>query len=68
MRYCPPYSAPNKAGCPKEDKRKKGILEENKPKRGRVQQRKQPMIGIGNRARVSCLAGMGEGSGMMEVQ
>ena len=32
MRYCPPYSAPNKAGCPHEGKRKKGILEETKPK------------------------------------
>jgi hypothetical protein len=33
MRYCPPYSAPNKAGRPKEGKRTKGILEERKPKR-----------------------------------
>jgi hypothetical protein len=33
MRYCPPYIAPNKAGRPKEGKRKKGILEEKKPKR-----------------------------------
>ncbi len=33
MRYCPPYSAPNKAGRPKEGKRKNGILEEKKPKR-----------------------------------
>lgn len=33
MRYCPPYSAPNKAGRPHEGKRKKGILEERKPKR-----------------------------------
>jgi hypothetical protein len=33
MRYCPPYSAPNKAGRPKEGKRKKGILEETEPKR-----------------------------------
>jgi hypothetical protein len=33
MRYCPPYSAPNKAGRPHEGKRKKGILEETKPKR-----------------------------------
>ncbi len=53
MRYCPPYVAPNKAGCPKEGKRKKGCLEEKKPKRGRVRQGKQLMIGIGNRARVS---------------
>jgi hypothetical protein len=33
MRYCPPYSAPNKAGHPKDGTRKKGILEERKPKR-----------------------------------
>jgi hypothetical protein len=33
MRYCPPYSAPNKAGRPKDGKRTKGILEEIKPKR-----------------------------------
>ncbi len=33
MRYYPPYIAPNKAGRPKEGKRKKGILEETKPKR-----------------------------------
>ena len=33
MRYCPPYSAPNKAGRPKDGKRTKGILVEIKPKR-----------------------------------
>ena len=33
MRYCPPYSAPNKAGRPKDGKRTKSILEERKPKR-----------------------------------
>jgi hypothetical protein len=33
MRYCPPYVAPNKAGRPKEGKRKKGCLEEKKPKK-----------------------------------
>ncbi len=33
MRYCPPYFAPNKAGRPKEGKRKKGCLEEKKPKK-----------------------------------
>ncbi len=33
MRYCPPFVAPNKAGCPKEGKRKKGSLEETKPKK-----------------------------------
>ncbi len=33
MRYCPPFVAPNKAGHPKEGKRKKGSLEETKPKK-----------------------------------
>ena len=33
MRYCPPYTAPSKAGRPKEGKRKKGCLEEKKPKK-----------------------------------
>ncbi len=33
MRYCPPFVAPNKAGRPKEGKRKKGCLEEKKPKK-----------------------------------
>jgi hypothetical protein len=33
MRYCPPYVTPNKAGHPKEGKRKKGCLEEKKPKK-----------------------------------
>ncbi len=33
MRYCPPYVAPNKAGRPKEGKRKKGCLEGKKPKK-----------------------------------
>ncbi len=33
MRYCPPYVASNKAGRPKEGKRKKGFLEEKKPKK-----------------------------------
>ncbi len=32
IRYCPPYSAPKKAGRPHEGKRKKGILEEKKLK------------------------------------
>ena len=33
MRYCPPYSAPNKAGRPKEGKRRKSYLEEKRPKK-----------------------------------
>ncbi len=33
MRYCPPFVAPNKAGHPKEGKRKKGSLEETKLKK-----------------------------------
>lgn len=30
-RYCPPYTAPNKSGRPKEGKRRKSFLEEKKP-------------------------------------
>ena len=33
MRYCPPYTAPNKAGRPKEGKRRKSYLEEKRPKK-----------------------------------
>jgi hypothetical protein len=35
MRYCPPYAAARKTGCPKIDKRHKSPLEgKNKRKRG----------------------------------
>ena len=30
MRYCPPYAAPRKAGCPKNNKRMKSPLEGKK--------------------------------------
>ena len=33
MRYCPPYTAANKAGRPKEGKRRKSYLEEKRPKK-----------------------------------
>ncbi len=58
MRYCPPYVAPNKAGRPKEGKRKKGCLEEKKPKKRKCTARE--VIGIGNRGRVSSWEGRGK--------
>ncbi len=33
MRYCPPYAAPRKAGCPKSNKRMKSPLEEMKKRK-----------------------------------
>ncbi len=36
MRYYPSFVAPNKAGCPKEGKRKKGSLEKKKPTKKEV--------------------------------
>ena len=33
MRYCPPYAAPRKAGCPKSNKRMKSPLEGKKKRK-----------------------------------